>query len=380
MLSDGYKPRLLLLTHYYPAHRGGIEIVAGQLASRMAAEFSIRWFAADCDLPPGIDGVRCEPQAAWNGLEARGFPWPIWSWRAWKNLKYAIEECDVLHLHDFIYPAHVFAVLWARKLGKPVVLTQHIGDIDYPSLLPRTILLAINRTIGRWMLSLVTQVVFISPRVKATFEEYCRFSRPPLYWPNGVDTSVFLPVSQAVRLQLRQKHGLQADKPVILFVGRFVQRKGLDILKRAVQTRPDWQWCFAGWGEEKPEIWGGSSVRVWRGLSGRSLAELYQLADCFILPSYGEGFPLVVQESLACGTSVVISRESLEGMTAIPRGLVPVARDSRIAEPGPWLRAIERCLAEQGSEQRMHNAAEARLRWDWSRLTENYIRILKSIL
>jgi len=373
------KPRLLLLTHYYPAHRGGIEIVAGQLASRMAGDFSIRWLAADCDPPPDIAEVSCEPQAAWNRLETWGFPWPLWSWCAWKKLKCAVEECDALHVHDFIYPTHLFAILWARKLGKPIVLTQHIGDIDYPNPLLRLILRAINRSVGRWMLGLVSQVVFISSRVQAAFEQYCKFSAPPVYWPNGVDASIFFPVTEDVRMQLKQKHALDVSKPVVLFVGRFVQRKGLDVLKQAVLARPDWQWCFAGWGGIDPESWGGASVRVWRGCSGKKLAELYQLADCFVLPSYGEGFPLVVQESLACGTPVVVSRESVEGMKVIPEGLVSVARDSRNSEPGPWLEAIQKCITEQIPGQRMYYADAAKRRWDWNRLASNYSGLLRSL-
>src|SRR5574343_903655 len=66
------KPRLLLLTHYYPAHRGGVEIVAGQLAFRLAEQYEILWLAADCDPAPVLPGIRCEPQGVWNKLETKG--------------------------------------------------------------------------------------------------------------------------------------------------------------------------------------------------------------------------------------------------------------------------------------------------------------------
>lgn len=378
-LAPQHKPRILLLTHYYPAHRGGIEIVAGQLARRMSDHFSIRWLAADCDLPPEIPNVRCEPQPTWNQLEARGFPWPFWHWQGWKQLKMAIDECDLLHIHDFIYPAHLFSLYWAKRLGKPVVLTQHIGDIDYPNPMLRLLLRVINRTIGRWMMRKADQVVFISPRVKASFESFCRFAAFPRYWPNGVDSSVFFPVQENARNALREKHGLD-KRPAVLFVGRFTQRKGLDVLERAVKERPDWQWCFAGWGSIDPERWGSASVRVWRNCSGEDLAALYQLADCLVLPSYGEGFPLVVQEAMACGTPVVVSRETLEGIEGVSSFASPVERDPKNLDPDAWLVAIEKCISSSSAERRADCALLAKQLWDWEARATMYRNLFEQLL
>lgn len=374
-----HKPRILLLTHYYPAHRGGIEIVAGQLARRLGKHFSIRWLAADCDPLPEIPNVRCEPKPTWNQLEARGFPWPFWHWGGWKQLKMAIDECDLLHIHDFIYPAHLFSLYWAKHRGKPVVLTQHIGDIDYPNLLPRQILRFINRTVGRWMMRAADQVIFISPRVKAAFETFSRFGKPACYWPNGVDSSMFFPVQENVRSALREKHGLD-KRPIVLFVGRFTQRKGLDVLERAVRDRPDWQWCFAGWGSIDPEKWPDASVRVWRNYSGAALAELYQLADCLVLPSYGEGFPLVVQEAMACGTPAVVSSKTLEGVDGVSRFVLSVDRTPKSSDPEAWVLAIEKCISLSSPERRADCASQAKALWDWDELARLYAGLFNQLL
>lgn len=375
------KPRLLLLTHYYPAHRGGVEIVAGQLASRLAKSYEIVWFAADCDPAPSTTGVSCEPQQAWNGLETKGLPWPIWRFQGWINLKRAIAECDVLHIHDFIYPAHLLAIPLARRYGKAIVVTQHIGDIDYRNSLLRGILKLVNRSVGRWMLGKANQVIFISTRVKACFEAHTHFARSPLYWPNGVDTQIFRPVDQSVQTALRRTWGLCPSKPILLFVGRFVERKGLNLLRQMAAARPDWQWCFAGWGPLDPAVWNLPNVRVWEGLQEERLAPLYQLADLLILPSYGEGFPLVVQESLACGTPVVVSEETAAGGPEIPRSIVSVPYNPLCANPNTWLGAIEASLNSDEKETRRRNGADtAELLWSWDRLAENYRELFRQFL
>lgn len=367
------KPRLLLLTHYYPAHRGGVEIVAEQLASRLAERYEILWLASNCDHPPAIPGLMCKPQRAWNWLETKGLPWPIWTLTGWRKLKRAIVECDIVHLHDFIYLPHLIAIPLARHYGKPVVVTQHIGDIEYRNRLLRVILKAVNRSFGRWMLGQANQVIFISPRVKASFEAYTHFSRPPLYWPNGVDTQIFRPVDQVAQTMLRCAHGLCPSKPAILFVGRFVERKGLALLQQMAAARPDWQWCFAGWGPLDPVAWDLPNVRVWHGLQGDRLAPLYQLADLLILPSHGEGFPLVVQESLACGTPVVVAEETAAGGPTMAGSIIPVPYSPLRPNPGVWLSAIETYLScDDKTERRRQSAEDADRRWNWKRLADRY--------
>ncbi len=83
-LPPGASPLLLLVTHYYSTHRGGVEKVADELARRLATSngWSVTWLASDSDpLPEALPAlVKPLPMRAWNGIERRlGVPWPIWS-------------------------------------------------------------------------------------------------------------------------------------------------------------------------------------------------------------------------------------------------------------------------------------------------------------
>lgn len=378
--------RVLLVTHYFPAHRGGVEIVAHELARRLAPRVSLRWLAADCDPPPAIPGVRVDAQPAWNLCERRfGLPWPVWHPSGWRTLATAVREADVVHLHDFIYPSSLVARLLAWHHRKPVLITQHIGDIDYENPVLRAVLRGINRSVGRLMLGQADQAVFISPKVLAQFARFTRFGVPPCYWPNGVDTSCFRPVPDDTRAALRARLGAGTDTPVVLFVGRFVQKKGLRLLRELAARQPAWQWWFAGWGDSAeldPANWPLSQVRVWTGRSGTTLAELYQAADALVLPSHGEGYPLVVQEALACGTPVVTSADTAAGGPSQPDFIHAVPHDPVAPDPAAWMaRLADVVSAPVATRLRVRSQASAfaSAEWNWDHLADRYANCLRQL-
>src|SRR5208337_3068589 len=148
---------------------------------------------------------------------------------------------------------------------------------------------------------------------------------------NGVDTGLYRTLGAAeTKAGLRREYDLPESGPVILFVGRFVEKKGISAMKRMAELRPDWTWAFAGWGPLDPSSWNAANVRVFSELRGPSMAALYRACDLFVLPSTGEGFPLVVQEALASGLPVVCGTDTLgadPAMKAFVRGAPVYAGD-----------------------------------------------------
>ena len=112
--------------------------------------------------------------------------------------------------------------------------------------------------------------------------------------------------------------GGQKQKLTLLFVGRFVREKGLDILLAAFQkialTQPDVQLRLVGEGVERAAIVGmihqlgiSDHVILDGRLEGAALLNTYRLADLFILPSRFEPFGAVVNEALLAGLPVICS-------------------------------------------------------------------------
>jgi len=238
-----------------------------------------------------------------------------------------------------------------------------------------------NTIIVRRMLAGAQRVAFFS-EITARYFEGIRFRAPPRLMFTGIDTDIFFPVRPSQKAQLREQLGLPLDLPIVLFVGRFVEKKGLHILFRMVHLRPDVVWVFAGWGPLNPRDWGLQNVIVFSGLSGQSMAPLYRASDVFVLPSKGEGFPLVVQEALACGLPVVCSAETTGADSAVSAWVSGVPLNERNPEGTAlaFCAEIDRMIADIRNEGRR---ADERFRfvsqrYCWSSTAIEYLDLIRS--
>jgi len=375
--------RVTLVTHYYPAHRGGVERIAGQLAAQLARAgiAEIEWHASDCDpAPSDAAGVRCVPARSCNFAERRlGFPYPLWTPAALRRLAQACREADVVHLHDCLYLANLVAFRAARRAGRAVLVTQHIGHVPYRNPLLRVVQRAANHSLGAWVLGGADQVVFESAAVREYFSRFVRFPNPPLVVQNGVDTEVFQPAPQAERLERRADLGVPPGKALLLFIGRFVEKKGLSVLRELAPRLPQAHWLFAGWGPLDPSRWGLVNVSTVHRPNVEQLSALYQAADLLVLPSVGEGFPLSVQEAMACGTPALVGAETASGC--------PEASGVLLAEPtgAPdtaerWAARLQTLLGSQRAlqELRPRVARFAREQWSWEHCVGAYADLLRA--
>jgi len=205
--------RILVVTHYYSTHAGGIEIVAASLASRLAITHSIAWVASDCDpLPLSVGSIRFVPMRTTNVVErVTGIPFPVWGPLSLVRLWSEVGEADVVHLHDFAYMGNWAACLFAVVRSKGLVITQHVGFIPYRSFVLRTVLRALHLSVGRVILRQADQVIFVSRVVRDYFSRFAPFKREPVVVSNGVDATVFVRKNEALQRQARAHLGLREN-------------------------------------------------------------------------------------------------------------------------------------------------------------------------
>jgi len=367
-----------MTTHYFESHQGGIELVAANLFRGMAQrKCEITWAASDVSAPPAdSQSGRTLPLKTWNGVErGLGVPFPVPSVGALRTLRSAVGWADVVLLHDCLYLSNIATFWFARRRGVPVMIVQHIGMVPYGNFALRSLMQLANMIFTRPMLRRAGQAVFISQTTRNYFNDV-RFSKEPVLLFNGVDTDIFFPAAdESNKAAFRVRFDLPSERRVVLFVGRFVEKKGIPLLGIMARRAPEILWAFAGEGPLDPHKWALANVRVYSHLRQDSLADLYRASDALVLPSTGEGFPLVVQEALACGLPVVCSAETATADDALAPFVhgVPFAAGDHDLAAAAFLDALHQVLnTPQSGEiaaQRFHFVLN---RYSWSRVAERY--------
>jgi glycosyltransferase involved in cell wall biosynthesis len=154
-------------------------------------------------------------------------------------------------------------------------------------------------------------------------------------WHQGVDESVFY---AGPREESRRRLGIPVSGRKLLWVGRMVPVKGLNILVQACadlrKRGRDFHLYLAGDGPLRPRLESevatrglADSVTFTGSIRHEQLADWYRAVDATVMASYSEGIPNVLRESLACGTPFVATR--VGGIPEIANG-----QSARLVPPG----------------------------------------------
>jgi glycogen synthase len=190
--------------------------------------------------------------------------------------------------------------------------------------------------------------------------------------PNGVDRAHFAVAERAW------------DPARMLFVGRVVYQKGLDLLLEALAGLREipWHLVVAGDGSQREPLSCRASdmgladrVHFVGWLGGEEILQAYRQANLFVFPSRHEGMPNAVLEAMAAGLPVVASRIAgneelvVDGETGT---LVPTE------DPGALRHALAMLLADGKRRAAMGAAGRKRVedRYTWDRVAAAYHELL----
>jgi glycosyltransferase involved in cell wall biosynthesis len=367
MALDYYRPNISGLTLY-------VESLAKGLASR-GHDVTILTHAHAAGLPPeesdgGVRVVRA-PVLARAG---KALISPAILGAARREL----ARADVFHLHSPLVNA-VPMSLAGRAARVPIVVTYHCDLKPPPGVVQRVIETLARRSQDFTLASAHTIVTYTEDYARHTPSLARRISRvrwilPPVVAPRSTDRSPD---------EIRAQYGIRGG-PVLLFLGRFAEEKGLSYLVAAlpeVRRRfPHIALVLAGEKDRVPGETVGeqlaplladpdSGVVATGSVAPERIGDLFRIADLLVLPSTNstESFGLVQVEAMLEGVPVVAS--DLPGVRQ-PVRMTGMGEIAPIADAEGLARQIVRVLESPGYYRRPRE--EIRSRFDMDRTISEY--------
>jgi glycosyltransferase involved in cell wall biosynthesis len=284
------------------------------------------------------------------------------------------------------------------KKHQPVkqVHTYHsLGAVKYRAISNLPAIASTRLATEKRCLETVDRVVATSPQEQEHMRSLVSTQGAIEIVPCGTDIER---LGSIERQAARQQLNIPADAKVVLYVGRFDRRKGIETLVRAIaksnlRGNADLRLIIAGGyrpgesdGIERDRIegivkeLGIESLTTFPGrLTESDLPIYYAAANVCVVPSHYEPFGLVAIEAMACRTPVVASKVGGLQFTVIPEvtGLLAPPQDE-----DAFAQAIDRILSNPAWGDHLGQMARQRvelaLSWDSvaSRLSCLYNQLL----
>lgn len=347
--------KVLQLGKFYPPVKGGMETILALISERTAEHVQNRVLVANSrasTIEERHGSVEVLRSAALTRIGAVAvcpkMPFEL-----------AREDADLIVLHE-PNPMALVAYFLARPGGRLIV--WYHSDVIRPSWRYRLF----YRPFLRFALSRAVRIVVSSPTLGRSAPELQDFQAKCTVIPFGIEARN-LEASDAVRTHASEIRR-EAKQPIVLFVGRLVAYKGVDVLLEAL-TGLHACGLIVGDGPLRAaleararELDIAGRVRFLGSVVDDELAALYRACDVFVLPSVTrqEAFGVVQLEAMAAGKPVV--------STDVGTGVGWVNRHGEtgyVVPPGDPValrEALRRLLADPALQKSMGDAAAKRVR------------------
>jgi glycosyltransferase involved in cell wall biosynthesis len=292
-----------------------------------------------------------------------------------RALRTEVPASDVVHIHNlWQYPQYA-AFRAAREAQVPYIVSPH-GSLD-PYLRRRgRVRKAVTSAV--WHRAMLEGAALIHVTTSAEMRLIADIAPevPRAIVPCAINTADFgsLPGPE----EFRERYLAGYSGPLVVFLGRVTQKKGVDVLLRSfahVLERQPARLAVVGPddGGQRPglerladRLGIGSRVDFVGGLYGRNRLAALSAADAWALSSHTENFGIAVMEAMAAGCPVAISRDVnlAEEVAEANAGLVADA------EPRAFAAGLLELLGDPERRRRLSRAGrEFAAGYDWSEVT-----------
>ncbi len=358
---------MLTLVHLISSlNVGGAQLMLSQLVSRLNHRQLKQVVVSLIEVGPVGETIRALGVPVYSLGMQRGRPSPEGFGRLVRLLR---RERPAI-LQTWLYHADLLGLFVARWAQTPVVVWNvRASNMDMQQ----------YRRLSGWTvkacarLSALPRAVVVNSEAGRAF--HTRIGYRPRQWvviPNGIDLQQFRP-APAARAEVRGELGLPPEAALIGLVARFDPMKDHATFLRAarelVHAGSTAHFVLVGEGAT-PDNAALAELVAQEGLEGRAhllgrrtdIPRLTAAFDIASSSSYGEGFPNVIGEAMACGVPCVATDVGDTAQIVGETGVIVPPRDPAALAEG-WRRTIE-MGAEQ--RQRLGLAARARIQQHYS--------------
>jgi glycosyltransferase involved in cell wall biosynthesis len=306
-----------------------------------------------------------------------------------KWLKVHAGEYDVAHIHALFSPVSSAAARVCHQQNLPYIL-RPLGTLDPADLRKKQLLKRVYAAlIEKGNLANAAAIHFTSEQEAKISQRFGVVTRD-LVIPLGVTPPATVADGGN---SLRLEWGIPQDLPLVLFMSRIDQKKGLNLLipalEKLLMSGCEFHFVLAGTNSQDPDYEqkvknqiANSALRshttITGFVSGELKASLLQTADLFVLPSYYENFGIAVAEAMVAGVPVIISDQ------------VHICPQVRYSNSG-WVGATEVQAVVELIKQALQNPAERQQRglnaqeyalkyFSWSAIARQIIPAYQDIL
>jgi glycosyltransferase involved in cell wall biosynthesis len=295
-------------------------------------------------------------------------------------------KVDVIHAHDWLVATagiglkHVFR--------KPLIATMHSTEIgrrngihfDYEKMIHET---------EAWLTYEAWKVICCSDYMVSHVQ--WAFGLPgdkQVMIPNGVNTSTYTDAKNEDIGRFRSRFALPEEK-IVLFVGRLVYEKGIQLLVNAVPKvlgKVNAKFVIVGNGYMKEQLSGlvkslGLTHKVlFTGfVDDETLRKLQKCADVSVVPSLFEPFGIVALEAMAAKSPVVVADTG--GLSEIVKHEVDGVK-VYVNNPDSLAWGINRVLTDDGFANWIRTNAYKKVqeKYDWDKIGHQTKSVYEKVL
>lgn len=217
------------------------------------------------------------------------------------------EKIDLIH-SNWLLPQGLIAAIYKTLFNKKIELLTTIHGSD---------VFGLNNTIvnklKKFAIQKADKITVVSSALKEKLNELVPEKNVEVL-PMGINIDLFK--IQNKNLNLINKYG--NNFKYIIFVGAVIKEKGIfeliEAMKIVVDENSNIKLLVIGDGNSKVRLIQyvnennlQNNIEFLGFIENKSLPEYYSISNLLILPSYSEGFGLVVAEAMACGVKPIVS-------------------------------------------------------------------------